>query len=92
MCSYCGAIMDTISEGRDVMKAAKLIIFIIVFSICTFVPIIAVSAHASYVPRINIMALSLTLDLVLIISLCAIISAAVCIGLKLYKKNHKLYK
>ena len=72
------------------MKKSKIAAFIVVFVL--FIIVSAVSISAINAPKINILALNLTLDLMLVVSLCAIIAAAVCIGLKLYKRNQKLHK
>ncbi len=72
------------------MKRSKIVICILTLIFCIIAS--AVSAAAISAPRVSILALSLTLDFVLVVSLCAIIAAAVCIGLKLYKKNQKSHK
>ena len=77
-------------KGGEEMKKLKIAAFAVALAL--FIIVSAVSISAINAPKINILALNLTLDLVLIASLCAIIAAAVCIGLRLYKRNQRSHK
>jgi hypothetical protein len=72
------------------MKFSKIVVSTVVLLLFIILSVVSISAINA--PKMNILALNLTLDLVLVISVCAIVTAAVCIGLKLYRKNHRAHK
>ena len=64
------------------------LIFMLIF--CMLASIISIAEIRA--PRVNILALSVTIDLLLFVSICAVVIVAICIGVKLSARNKQSHR
>ena len=67
------------------MKGNRVFVLILTFIFCMLASIISIAAISA--PRINVLAISVTIDLLLFVSICAVVIVAIFIGVKLSARN-----
>lgn len=72
------------------MKGNRVFVLILTFIFCMLASIISIAAISA--PRINVLAISVTIDLLLFVSICAVVIVAICIGVKLSARNKQSHR